>query len=127
MASLLRHRICVFLPIAVCHCYEKGEKTFPYQEGMVRDGRYRRPLYTKPHKSILHMFLIFITVSVINVPFQVVGEVYCLAVAANNNTTLQYVALGSQFVVDLTLILSIILGVVFFSKYYDAVFIDEAK
>ena len=112
-------------------CHGRSESnSFPSQSFTslhdMNAERHSRPLYTKPHKSVLHnMFIVFGVISVINIPVQIACVVYCLAV--NNNTSIYSLVLGSQLIMDLSFISIIVIGMVFFTKYYDAVFIDEAK
>ena len=93
-------------------------------QGDLKEARQQVPLYNKPHKSIINIFLIFCAISVINVMLHMMGVFICLK--ENTYPILEFV-LAIQLVLDISLATAIIFGSTFFCMYYDAVFIEAEK
>ena len=95
-----------------------------FNQGDLKEPTHQRPLYNKPHKSIINIYRIFCVISLFSVLLQIMGLVICLQ--ENTCPILEFV-LVVQLVVDISYVTVIILGCTFFCMYYDAVFIEEGK
>ena len=113
-------------PVCRCHYLTAMEDLVAdhFDQGDLKEPSHQGPLYKKPHKSIINIFLIFCVISVINVTLQIMGLFICLK--ENTCPILKFV-LVIQLLLDISLAIAIIFGFTFFYMYYDAVFIEGGK
>ena len=83
-----------------------------------------RPLYKKPHKSILNVFVLFTAITGLNIILQILGLVICLT---QTSSSLQVFVQVVQILTDVGFLTVILFGMTFFCMYYDAVFLDGGK
>ena len=108
--------------------YERRGNSESVFQGMEDDATKpsnNRLLYKKPHKSLLNIFLIFSIIGLCNIPLQLIGIGQCFF--QNDNSPSLAFSLLSQGLLDIAYIILILEAWLFFSLYYDAVFIDRAK
>ena len=94
------------------------------EESLIND--HHQSLFVKPHKSLLNAFLVFSVIAICNVPFVVVADIMCLT-SCSNRTKTKTLSLLTQAVMYLTCTSVLLVAMVFFNTYHDAVFIQAPK
>ena len=104
---------------------QRGSVKIPnVEESLIND--HHQSLFVKPHKSLLNAFLVFSVIAICNVPFVVVADVMCLT-SCSNRTKTKSLSLLTQAVIYLTCTSALLVAMVFFNTYHDAVFIQAPK
>ena len=82
-------------------------------------------VHCNPHMSVLNTFYVFGTITLINVPLQLVGILLWLP--ENCTSSVNCFGVATQALKDISFMAIIVMGIIFFTTYYSAVFVEVPK
>ena len=80
--------------------------------------------FLKPHKSLINAFFVLSVIATCNSPFVVITDIMCLT-SNYYETLVENLSLLTQAVLYSSCTAAIIIAMVFFNTFHDAVFIQE--
>ena len=81
--------------------------------------------HCNPHMSLLNTFYVFGIITLINIPLQLVG--IFLWLLDNCNSSVNCFGVATQALQDISFMAIIVIGMIFFTTYYGAVFVEIPK
>ena len=82
-------------------------------------------IHCNPHMSVLNTFYVFGSITLINIPLQLVG--IFLWLFENCNSSVNCFGVATQALKNVAFMAIIVIGMIFFTTYYSAVFVEIPK